>query len=309
MAVVGCGTIGASWAALFMAHGLDVSATDLRPEAEDALRQAVAAFTPSLKGQLNQSGGRLGSLSFTLDIEACCRNADFIQENATERLDQKVELMSRIDAASRPDVVIASSSSAIGVSDMQRSCVRSERVILGHPFNPPHLVPLVELVGGKDTENWALDKAEAFYRSLGKTPIRLNKEVFGHVANRLQAAVFREAVSLLRSGVATASDIDKAVTEGPGLRWALMGPFLTYHLAGGRDGIRGFMSQFSPMQRTLWAQLDHSEFNAALQQDVVSAVEAAFAGHSIEEFAEKRDRRIEALLRTRSEDLESGSAS
>lgn len=296
VAVIGCGTIGASWAALFMAHGYDVAASELRPEAEAELRARVSSLLPTLTPR-----GPVGALSFTADLDACCRDADFVQENVVEREAVKIDLMARMDAALRPHVVIASSSSAIMVSVMQSACVRPERVILGHPFNPPHLVPLVELVGGAATEDWALDVAEAFYLDLGRKPVRLRKEVFGHIANRLQAAIFREAIHLLEEGVASVEEIDTAVTEGPGLRWALMGPFLTYHLAGGETGIRGFMEQFAPMQQRLWSELGQPQLDDAMQERVVATVEKAMQMRSMEDIRRERDRRIEAILRARAE--------
>ncbi|WP_343314926.1 3-hydroxyacyl-CoA dehydrogenase NAD-binding domain-containing protein [Brucella sp. BE17] len=298
VAVIGCGTIGASWTALFLANGLDVIASELRDDAEFELRATVASLLPTLKPR-----GPAGQLTFTTDIAACCRDADFVQENVIEREAAKIELMARMDAALRPNVVIASSSSAITVSVMQSACVRPGRVVLGHPFNPPHLIPLVEIVGGAATESWALDKAEAFYASLGKTPIRLRKEIFGHVANRLQAAIFREAIHLLEEGVASAEEIDTAVTDGPGLRWALMGPFLTYHLAGGENGIRGFMKQFSPMQQRLWSELGQPVFDEALQMRVAATVETALGHRSMDDIRKDRDRRITALLKARSDDI------
>lgn len=296
VAVVGCGTIGASWSALFLANGYDVVASELRPEAETELRARVSGLLPTLG-----SRGPVGILTFTTNLDACCRDADFVQENVIEREAVKIDLIARMDAALRPHVVIASSSSAIMVSVMQSACARPERVVLGHPFNPPHLVPLVELVGGAATADWALDVAEAFYRDLGKKPIRLSKEVFGHVANRLQAAIFREAIHLLEEGVASVEEIDTAVTEGPGLRWALMGPFLTYHLAGGETGIRGFMAQFAPMQQRLWSELGQPLLDETTQHRVVAAVESAMKARSMDDIRRERDSRIAAILRARSE--------
>lgn len=295
--MIGCGTIGASWTALFLANGLDVTASELRPEVEDELRTTVTSLLPALKPR-----GPVGQLTFTTDLATCCRDADFVQENVIEREAVKIDLMARMDAALRPHVVIASSSSAIMVSVMQSACAHPGRVVLGHPFNPPHLVPLVEIVGGAATENWALGVAEAFYASLGKRPIRLRKEVFGHVANRLQAAIFREAIHLLEEGIASAEEIDTAVTEGPGLRWALMGPFLTYHLAGGEDGIRGFMRQFAPMQQRLWSELGQPVLDEALQARVATAVETAMSRWSIDEIRKERDRRIDSILKARAGD-------
>ncbi len=297
VAVIGCGTIGASWAALFMAHGYDVTASEPR-EAGAELRATVASLLSTLRPDRP-----VGQLSFTTDLEACCRDADFVQENVVEREAVKIELMARMDAVLRPDVVIASSSSAIAVSVMQSACIRPERVVLGHPFNPPHLVPLVELVGGRATADWALDVAEAFYLSLGKKPIRLRKEIFGHVANRLQAAIFRESIHLLEEGVASVEEIDIAVTEGPGLRWALMGPFLTYHLAGGPNGIHGFMAQFAPMQQHLWSELGQPELDDAVQARVAAAVDAAMSQRPMEEIRKERDLRIEAILQARAKQI------
>jgi 3-hydroxyacyl-CoA dehydrogenase len=298
VAVIGCGTIGASWAALFLAHGYDVAASEPRPEAEIELRAVVAGLLPTL-----EPTGPIGQLTFTTDLEACCREADFVQENVVERAAVKIELMARMDAVLRPDVVIASSSSAITVSVMQSACARPGRVVLGHPFNPPHLVPLVELVGGAATEAWALDVAEAFYVGLGKKPIRLRKEIFGHVANRLQAAIFRESIHLLEEGIASVDEIDAAVTEGPGLRWALMGPFLTYHLAGGSAGMRGFMTQFAPMQQRLWSELGQPQLDDAMQSRVIAAVEDAMKQRSMDEIRTQRDRRIRAILQARATEI------
>ncbi|MBB4003613.1 3-hydroxyacyl-CoA dehydrogenase NAD-binding domain-containing protein [Aurantimonas endophytica] len=296
--VVGTGTIGASWTCLFLAHGLDVVATDIREGAEAELHEAVERFWPSLPDPVLQNARR-GTLRFSPELEAACKGADFVQENAVERQDAKIELMRRIDAAAPDQVVIASSSSAISVTDMQSACAHPERVVLGHPFNPPHLVPLVELAGGAQTADAALATAERFYTSLGKVPVRLQKEIYGHIANRLQAAIFREAVHLLESGVATAEDIDRAVSEGPGPRWALMGPLLTYRLAGGDRGMEGFWDMFAPMQEKLWSELGNPVPDAALQARVTEAVERSYAGRSVRAVAEDRDRRLRRVLAAR----------
>ena len=299
VAVIGSGTIGASWAALFMSSGIDVIATDLSPAAEGPLRKNVAQCLRTL--QSSGTKGDAGKLVFTTDLAAACDRADFIQESTTEREGDKVSLVTRIDAMARPTIVIASSSSAIPITQIQRDCRRPERVVLGHPFNPAHLVPLVEVVGGERTADWALRKAEAFYRALGKVPVRLRREAFGHVANRLQAAIFREAIHLLITGVASVEEIDMVVTEGPGVRWSLMGPFLTYHLAGGPKGIMGFMMQFADMQRTLWQDLGAPEFNEQLMEQVSSVVGQAFQMRPVAGIANERDRRIAAVLAARRE--------
>ncbi|NKN39787.1 3-hydroxyacyl-CoA dehydrogenase [Agrobacterium sp. a22-2] len=297
--VVGTGAIGSSWACLFLAHGLDVAATDIREGAEAELIDAVERCWRSLPESVLAIGKR-GKLRFTTDLDAACEGTEFVQENAIERLDAKIELMQRIDAATAQDVVIASSSSAISVTNMQTKCAHPERVVLGHPFNPPHLVPLVELAGGALTEDAALAQAERLYTRLGKIPVRLQTEIYGHIANRLQAAIFREAIYLLESGIASAEDIDRAVTEGPGPRWALMGPFLTYHLAGGDKGMQGFWDMFAPMQERLWNDLGNMSPDAGLQARVTGAVENAYAGISVRMLVEDRDARLRQILAVKS---------
>jgi 3-hydroxyacyl-CoA dehydrogenase len=296
--VVGTGIIGASWTCLFLAHGLDVVATDIRNGAENDLRFAVERYWPSLPDAVLEKKKR-GTLRFTTDLSAACRGAGFVQENAVERVEEKTALMRRIDAATSPGVVIASSSSAISVTDMQSACVHRERVVLGHPFNPPHLIPLVEVVGGAGTGEVALKSAEQFYQRVGKTTIRLEKEIYGHVANRLQAAIFREAIHLLESGVASAEDIDRAVTDGPGLRWALMGPLLTYRLAGGERGMQGFWDMFAPMQDKLWRELGTQLPDPDLQQRVTAAVERAYDKVSLEGLVRSRDAGLRCILAMR----------
>ena len=299
VAVVGCGTIGASWACLFLAHGLDVIATDIRPDAERDLFAAVERFWPTLPDSVLKAGRR-GKLRFSSDLEDACKAAAFVQENAIERLEAKIDLIRQIDAVTPPDTVIASSSSAISVTQMQSACANPERVVLGHPFNPPHLVPLVEVAGGNLTAEDALARAVTFYTALGKVPIRLEKEIYGHIANRMQAAIFREAIHLLESGVASAADIDRAVSEGPGLRWAVMGPLQTYLLAGGDGGMDGFWSMFAPMQERLWRDLGSPSPDSGLQQRVTAAVERSYGDKSPDEMAQARDRLLRRVLEARS---------
>jgi carnitine 3-dehydrogenase len=296
--VVGTGTIGASWTCLFLAHGLDVVATDIREGAAKELEASVERCWSSLPHAVLEKNKR-GTLRYTPDLSEACRGTGFVQENAIERVEEKIELMRRIDAATSPGVVVASSSSAISVTDMQSACAYPERVVLGHPFNPPHLVPLVEMVGGARTGEAALRSAEQLYQRMGKTTIRLQKEIYGHVANRLQAAIFREAIHMLESGVASAEDIDRAVTDGPGLRWALMGPLLTYRLAGGDRGMQGFWDMFAPMQDKLWRELGTSLPDEDLQKRVTTAVELAYANVSMEELARERDSRLRQMLTIR----------
>lgn len=297
--VLGAGTIGASWCALFLAKGLDVIAYDIGADSERALFAFVDAAWPTLIELGLAADASMSRLRYTPDLAAACQTTDFVQECTPERLDLKVRLFESVDALVRPDVLIASSSSALTVSEMQARCRRPERVVLGHPFNPPHIMPLVEIAGGGKTSVEALDRASAFYEALGKSAIRINKEVYGHVANRIQAAVFREAIHLLDSGVASLGDIDKAITEGPGLRWALMGPFLTYHLAGGPGGMAAFMRQFAPVQRKLWDELGAPTLDDALQATIVEAMSGELQGRETSDLVTKRDRSLVSLLKSR----------
>jgi 3-hydroxyacyl-CoA dehydrogenase len=238
VAVIGTGVIGASWAAWFLARGLEVSAWDPAPGARDALRRAIAAHWPVLEHIGLAAGASPDHIVFAPSPEAAVDGAGFVQENGPERLDLKRELFRRMDAVAPAEVVLASSSSTLLMSEVQSACaVAPGRVLLGHPFNPPHLIPLVEVVGGARTDDDAIHRALAFYVAVGKKPIRLRREITGHVANRLQAALWQEAFHLLREGVAGVEDIDAAIAHGPGLRWALLGPFLNLHLSGGEGGL------------------------------------------------------------------------
>ena len=233
VAVVGTGLIGSSWAALFLARGLDVSATDPAPNAERELRAYVERVWPVLQEIGLSPSASLDRLTFSADLQTAVAGADFVQENGPEREDYKVKMFADLDAALPPEVILASSTSGITMSTIQRGCRHPARCVIGHPFNPPHLIPLVEVVGGAATSIGTVERAEQFYTRLGKRTIRLHREVPGHVANRLQAALWREAVHLVNEGVVSVADVDAAVSWGPGLRWGAMGPNLIFHLGGG----------------------------------------------------------------------------
>src|ERR1700735_3574727 len=240
IAIVGTGVIGASWAALYLARGLNVTATDPAPNAEANLRQFIDAAWKDLTVIGLSPNASRDHLKFTTDLKQALSDADFVQENGPDRQDFKIKLFADMDAATPPDSIIASSSSGLTMSLMQSACKHPERCVIGHPFNPPHVIPLVEVVAGAKTSPEAVDRAISFYASIGKKPIRLRKEVVGHVANRLQAALYREVVSLIEQGVLDVADSDVAVCWGPGLRWGVMGPNLLFHLAGGQAGIQHF---------------------------------------------------------------------
>lgn len=301
VAVIGTGVIGASWSALFLAHGLKVVATDVAPGAEAALRRFVDAAWPALRQLGVAPGDPQANLSFATDIAAALAGADFVQENGPERIDFKRSLFRQLDAALPPGVVIASSSSGLTMSEIQRDCAHPERCVIGHPFNPPHLIPLVELVGGAQTSEAAIEQAAQFYQSVGKRTIRLQKEVPGHVANRLQAALWREVVYLVDQGVISVADADTAVSWGPGLRWGVMGPTLLFHLAGGKGGIERFFEQFTGPMTAWWKVLGSPELTPEVRQKLIRGVHEEIGSLSSEQLAEQRDSVLLGLLKLRNE--------
>ncbi len=254
IAIIGTGVIGASWAAQYLARGFDVIATDPAPNAEANLRKYVDDAWPQLEAIGLSPGAARDRLSFTSNMGDALSGADFVQENGPERPDFKQKLFADMDDVTPPDSLIASSSSGITPSVMQAKCKRPERVLVGHPFNPPHIIPLVEVVGGSKTSPDAVQQAMAFYASIGKKPIQLHKELPGHVANRLQAALYREVMYLIEQGVLSVADADDAVSWGPGLRWGVMGQSLQWHLGGGAGGIKHFMEHLmDPLQAMMKA--------------------------------------------------------
>ena len=302
VALVGTGVIGASWATLFLARGLDVVATDTAPEAEDKLRATVARQWAAMETLGLAPGASRSRLTFTASLEEAVRDADFIQESGPERLEIKRTLYRAMDQAARPDVVIATSSSGILISEVQIACAhRPDRVLVGHPFNPPHLIPLVEVVGGKATSDAAIATAMAFYSAVGKHPIHLKKEVKGHVANRLQAALWREAFALVQDGVATVTDIDAAVAHGPGLRWALLGPFLNLHLSGGVGGLEYVLDHLGPPIESWWADMHEVTIDDDLKAKLVAGGDDELAGKSMETITKDRDRVLLELMRLKAE--------
>ncbi len=299
VAIIGTGVIGASWTALFLAKGIDVAATDVAPGAEARLHEFLAAAKPQLES-LGAVVDRPGQLSFHADLAQALKGADLVQENGPERLDFKRTLYEQLDTLLDADAIIASSSSGLTMSAIQTACKRHpERCVIGHPFNPPHLIPLVELVGGKLTSEDTIDRLAAFYTSLGKRTIRLNKEVPGHVANRLQAALWREVVHLVSEGVVSVADADTAVCWGPGLRWGVMGPTQLFHLGGGQGGIEHFFDQFTGPMTAWWSVLGNPTITPELRRIVVDGVMAQARGRSIDQLAADRDAMLMGLLAVR----------
>jgi 3-hydroxyacyl-CoA dehydrogenase len=298
VAVVGAGTIGASWAANFLAAGLDVSAWDPSPEGESFLRRFVDNAWPALEALgMVRPGASRTRLSFHETAQKAVAGAGFVQESGPEREDLKIELFAALDAALPSDAIIASSSSGLLVTRLQSGCRHPERCVLGHPFNPPHLIPLVEVVGGARTSPETVERALSFYAGIGKRPIHIRKEVRGHVANRLQAALWREAVHLVDAGVASVADVDAAIAYGPGLRWALMGPHLTFHLAGGEGGMTHFMKHLTPPMQGWMDDLGTTRLTPEVQRKIIDGVAEEAAGRDVASLARWRDEKLVALLR------------
>src|SRR5438270_4988195 len=290
VAIIGTGVIGASWAALFLAKGLEVIATDIAPDAETSLRRFVKAAWPALERLGLAPGASQSHLTFAHDMPAAVKSADFVQENGPERIDFKQKLYRQLDELLSADVIIASSSSGLTMSPIQSDCpLHPERCVIGHPFNPPHLVPLVEIVGGDKTSEATIRRATEFYDGLGKQTVRLRKEVPGHVANRLLAALAREVYYLVAEGVVSAADVDTALCWGPGLRWGIMGNMMLNHLGGGQGGIEHFFQQFTGPLTAWWKVLGSPQLTPELQRKLIDGVHAEVGSRSVDELAAARD--------------------
>jgi 3-hydroxyacyl-CoA dehydrogenase len=301
IAIVGTGVIGASWAAYFLSRGLTVTATDPAPDAEAALRALIAQYWPLLCPGAPADAWH-ASLRFTPSLADAVAGAQFVQENGPERIAVKQALYAALDAAAPPGTILATSSSTLLISDVQAGCARHpERVVLGHPFNPPHLIPLVEVAGGARTSEHAIETAMRFYAAIGRKPVRLKREILGHIANRLQAALWQEAFHLLREGVASAADIDTAIAHGPGLRWALLGPFLNLHLSGGAGGIAHTLSHLGPATEAMWRDLGRVELDPAIREAVIAGVAEELAGRDQASMVSARDTVLLDLLRRKDE--------
>ena len=300
VAIIGTGVIGASWAAFFLAKGLDVVATDIAPNAEASLKRFVDEAWPALERLGLAPGASPMRLSFEADLSEAVKGVDLVQENGPERIDFKKKLYGQLDELLPSDVIIASSSSGLTMSEIQSGCPsHPERCVIAHPFNPPHLIPLVEIVGGAKTSEETIRRASKFYTSLGKRTVRLNKEVPGHVANRLQAAVAREVYYLVGEGVISVADVDTALSWGPGLRWGIMGQVLLNHLGGGQGGMEHFLEQFTAPMTAWWKVLGSPQLTPELQQKLVAGVHAEVGSRSIDDLAAERDEVLLGLLELR----------
>ena len=296
MAVVGCGLIGSSWAAYFLHRGLNVHAYHPLAGGEARLRGIVEEALGDL-ASVGATDTRPGRLAYFPDLAGAIGGADFVQENAPEKLDLKQNLLKDIDSLAPSDVLVGSSTSSFPASDLQALCVRPQRVLVAHPFNPPHLVPLVEIVGGAHTDADARDAAYRFFERIGKAPVRVAREAVGHLANRMSAALWREAVHIVAEGIASVEDVDRAIRFGPGLRWAIDGPHMLYHLGGGEGGMAAYLQHLGPAQEARWATLGSPTLDPETRRKLVDGVLHEADGRSLEELKKRRDRLMIAVLK------------
>jgi len=297
VACVGAGVIGGGWVAYFLARGFHVRAWDPAPDAEQRLRALVDAAWPALTELGLAPGAAVDNLIVTAELADAVGGADYVQESAPEQLDLKRKLLADIDAATPEHVVIGSSTSGYGMTEMAADAARAHRLVVAHPFNPPYLIPLVEVVGGERTAADVVTWTDGFLRHIGKSVIVMDQEVPGFIANRLQEALWREALHMVANGEATPAQIDASIIDGPGLRWAFHGPMLTFHLAGGPGGMAHMLDHFGPSLLSPWTRLDAPELTPELRDSVVTGTEDAAAGRSIADLVRERDRRLVDVLR------------
>ncbi|MDH3713680.1 MAG: L-carnitine dehydrogenase [Gammaproteobacteria bacterium] len=295
VAVIGTGVIGAGWAARCLAYGLDVVAWDPGDGWQQRLRTAVENAWPALVRLGLYKGASIDRLRFAESVEEACSDADFVQEAAPERIELKTALHAQMDTATRPHVPIASSTSGLLPSEFQADCSNPQRILVGHPFNPVYLLPLVEVLGGEKTGAQALDEAVAFYESIGMYPLRVRSEIPGFLSDRLQEALWREVLHLVNDGVATTEELDAAIAYGPGLRWSIWGTCLIFHLAGGEGGMRHMLDHFDPTQFP-WTKLDPPPITEALVERMAKGCEAQTGGRSIKELERLRDDCLIAVM-------------
>jgi carnitine 3-dehydrogenase len=296
VAIIGAGVIGGGWAAHFLRMGYDVTAWDPGPGAADRLNALVDAAWPTLERLGLRPGASPERLRFAADLADAVAEAGFVQESAPEVLAAKVALLAELDAVTPADVVISSSTSGFAMSDMVVAAANPGRFVVGHPFNPPYLIPLVEIVGGKATDPANVAWAEKFYAHAGKVCLTMDREVPGFVGNRLQEALWREALHMIDSGQATVQQIDDSIAYGPGLRWALMGPMLTFHLAGGHGGMAHMLDHFGPALLEPWTRLEAPPLTPRLRDLVVTGVDQSVGDTTIGELERRRDEFLTDLL-------------
>lgn len=294
--VIGAGVIGVSWTALFLARGLEVRVNDVRPDIKEVVHAGIETIIPTLRQLGLPTENLTGKLIIEPNLEKALQGANVVQEAGPERLDFKQNLYAQIEQFVGKDALLLSASSGIKASDIGEKLKNPERMLIGHPFNPPHLVPLVEVVPGKHTSSESVKRAVSFYQILGKKPLVLNKEIVGFVANRLQAAIFRECVHLVLEEVVTMKDLDDIVTSSIGLRWAAGGPFLSFHLGGGEGGFPDFIKHLGPPMEALWKVLGDPHFDEPTIRKLSEQANSSYGSIPIEQLEADRDRKQLAIL-------------
>lgn len=289
--VIGAGVVGISWSALFLANGHTVTVYDVADDSPQRVRDGVARCEPTLRSLGYDTADMTARLKFCDDLAEGVRDADVVQENGPERRDFKRRLWAQVEKAAKPTALLLSSSSGTTATSQSALMTNPGRLLIGHPFNPPHLIPLIEVVPGKNTDPSAVEEAMQFYSALGKTPIRLRREIPGFAANRLQAALFKESVALVRAGVVTVEELDDIVVNSVGLRWATAGPFQSFHLGGGPSGFRGYLDHFATGMQLLWL---HSAtrpvvLTTSLKRRLLGQIDDSFGARPIHELEAERD--------------------
>lgn len=299
VAILGGGLIGASWSTLFLAHNHHVTVADPNPGAPAYCRTFAHKAWPHLAELITTlpQTPPLDRLHFTTDIATACQQAQFVQECGPDRIATKQEMITQAERTLPTQALIASSSSSLMASDIQAQARHPDRILVAHPMNPPHLVPLVELVAGTQTTPPTMDQAEALYTSLGRIPIRVQKERPGHLANRLTSALYREAVHIVAEGIATVTDVDRAIAYGPGMRWGLMGPHLIYHLGGGPGGYRHYLDHLGPTQEARWADLGTPRLTPDIIETLVAQLQEELSTLDTDDLETSRDRALVALAK------------
>lgn len=298
VAIIGAGTVGASWTALFLSRGMSAAVYDPDPDTAQRVERMIKSAWPVLERIGIADAADPTAWRICSDPASAVEGAHFVQESATEKPQVKVDLYKRMQSKLADDVVVASSTSGLLISELQKDCAGPQRYVTGHPFNPPHLIPLVEVVAGRLTDPAAVQWAIDFYNGLGKKAIHIRKEVYGHLANRLQAALLREAFAAVNDGVATVADVDAAVAYGPGLRWAIMGPLLIFHLGGGAGGMAHMLDHMNPLLEGIWKDQTNPHLEPAVNKKLIDGADDEVAGRSIDQLAAERDALLIATLET-----------
>ena len=299
ISVIGTGVIGTGWIVRCLAHNKKVIAYDKDLRLEKKLISEIKRAWPFIKKLFNKKKLNLKNFKYVNSIEEAVKEADFIQECATENYKIKIKLMNTISNLAKPNAIISSSSSGLLPTKIYSKCKNPARTIIGHPFNPVYLCPGVEIVPGKKTKKNFLNKANKFYKSISMNPIMVKKEIPGYLADRLQEALWREALHIINEGYATTKDLDRAIEDGPGLRWSLMGTFLTFHLAGGEAGMKHMLKQFGPALKLPWTKLKAPKLSKKLSSKIILGTKQQAQGKLVSTLSNIRDEYLLNLLKMR----------